>query len=128
MNRPLTLALCAFLLSCQASPPASPPPITFCGKAVPPATTEVTCHDESVSDVSPLASLTNLTYLDLRGTGVIDVSPLASLTNLTYLDLRVSEERMIGSLTDANFQNTQVSAAQVKALQAKLPKCKIITN
>ncbi|WP_367119033.1 hypothetical protein [Nostoc sp. JL23] len=35
-----------------------------------------------MSDVSPLANLTNLTQLNLRRTQVSDVSPLANLTNL----------------------------------------------
>ena len=40
-----------------------------------------------VSDVSALAALTNLEWLDLYGTGVSDVSALATLTNLETLDL-----------------------------------------
>ena len=40
-----------------------------------------------ISDVSPLASLTNLTDLDLGNNQISDVSPLASLTNLTDLGL-----------------------------------------
>ena len=40
-----------------------------------------------ISDVSPLASLTNLNELNLDDNQISDVSPLASLTNLTYLHL-----------------------------------------
>jgi hypothetical protein len=42
---------------------------------------------DTQSDVSPLASLTYLTGLDLGDNQIIDVSPLASLTNLTWLHL-----------------------------------------
>ena len=57
----------------------------------------------AVSDVSPLASLTNLEELNLWGTAVSDVSPLASLTNLTVLDLvdtAVSDISPLASLTN----------------------------
>ena len=40
-----------------------------------------------ISDVGPLASCTQLTRLDLRGTGVSDVGPLAACTQLTSLTL-----------------------------------------
>ena len=40
-----------------------------------------------ITDVSPLASLTNLTTLNLSDNRISDVSPLASLTNLTWLNL-----------------------------------------
>ncbi len=40
-----------------------------------------------VTDVSALSGLTDLTHLDLRGTGVLDVSALSKLTNLTLLGL-----------------------------------------
>ena len=62
-----------------------------------------------MTDVSALASLTNLTTLFLNSTQVSDVRSLASLTNLTWLYL----------------DSTKVSAEQVKALQEKLPQCKI---
>lgn len=40
-----------------------------------------------MNDISFLANLTNLTYLDLRHNSISDLSPLANLTNLTYLHL-----------------------------------------
>ncbi len=40
-----------------------------------------------VSNLSPLAGLTKLTRLDLRGNNISDLSPLAGLINLTYLEL-----------------------------------------
>ena len=56
-----------------------------------------------VSDVSPLASLTNLETLELNVTAVSDVSPLASLTNLTWLELSgtgVSDVSPLATLTN----------------------------
>ena len=44
-------------------------------------------ENRSISDVSPLANLHNLTALDLSGNQISDVSPLANLENLTELDL-----------------------------------------
>jgi Leucine-rich repeat (LRR) protein len=58
-----------------------------------------------ISDLSPLASLTNLTYLNLQGNAISDLSPLASLTNLTYLRLdynRISDLSPLASLTNLN--------------------------
>ena len=62
-----------------------------------------------ISDVSPLASLTNLEWLYLSdniggmGTGVSDLSPLASLTNLKWLylsDNRISDLNPLSALTN----------------------------
>ena len=41
----------------------------------------------SVSNLSPLSGLTNLTRLDLRGNSISDLSPLTGLINLTWLEL-----------------------------------------
>ncbi|GAJ21865.1 unnamed protein product, partial [marine sediment metagenome] len=40
---------------------------------------------------SPLASLTNLTWLDLAYNQISDISPLASFTNLTVLHLSYNQ-------------------------------------
>ena len=44
-------------------------------------------NSNSVSDLSPLAGLINLTWLRLRNNSISDLSPLARLTNLTWLNL-----------------------------------------
>ena len=44
-------------------------------------------NSNSVSDISPVAGLTNLTGLDLEGNNITDISPVAGLTNLTGLSL-----------------------------------------
>ena len=45
------------------------------------------CESESITDISSLAGLTNLTTLDLNFNNVVDIRPLAELTRLNYLDL-----------------------------------------
>ena len=68
-----------------------------------------------ISDVSPLAALTQLTYLVLNDTAVSDVSPLANLTQLTYLVLNdtavsdVSPLANLTQLTELNLNRTAVS-------------------
>ena len=75
----------------------------------------VNLADQEVSDLSPLASLTNLEYLHLNETAVSDLSPLASLTNLKGLDLSdtpVSDLSPLASLTNLevlNLDGTSVS-------------------
>ena len=44
-------------------------------------------NSNSVSDLSPLAGLTNLTWLRLRNNSISDISPLVGLTNLEWLNL-----------------------------------------
>ena len=59
-------------------------------------------HPNPISDVSPLAALTQLTRLSLGGTDVSDVSPLAALTQLTLLglwDTAVSDVSPLAALT-----------------------------
>lgn len=45
------------------------------------------CESESITDISALAGLTNLTTLDLNFNNVVDIRPLEGLTRLNYLDL-----------------------------------------
>ena len=44
-------------------------------------------NSNSIEDLSPLAALTNLTWLNLSQNNITDLSPLAALTNLTWLDI-----------------------------------------
>ena len=45
-------------------------------------------NSNSVSDLSPLTDLTNLTWLSLRNNSISDISALSGLTKLTQLELR----------------------------------------
>ncbi len=49
--------------------------------------TELRFEDNSIFDISPLAGLTNLTWLELDNNSISDISPLKGLTNLTWLSL-----------------------------------------
>ena len=44
-------------------------------------------NSNSVSDISPVAGLTNLTSLSLNNNSISDISPVAGLTNLSFLNL-----------------------------------------
>ena len=44
-------------------------------------------NSNSIDDLSPLAGLTNLVWLNLSRNNVSDLSPLAELTNITWLDV-----------------------------------------
>ena len=66
-----------------------------------------------ISDVQPLASLTNLTFLSLYGNGISDVQPLANLTNLTVLYLdgnQISDVQPLASLTNLMFLDLRENA------------------
>lgn len=56
------------------------------GQAVPRISTLI-LRDKNLSDLRPLASFTNLVFLDLHHNAVRDISPLSSLTNLEQLYL-----------------------------------------
>jgi internalin A len=55
-----------------------------------------------VSDLKPLASLTNLTELSLFNNNITDLKPLAGLHNLTKLELEQNEVKDIQPLSELN--------------------------
>ena len=71
--------------------------------------------DNEISDVSPLSGLTNLTKLELWENEISDVSPLSGLTNLTGLDLGgneisdVSPLSGLTNLTGLDLWNNEIS-------------------
>ena len=70
-------------------------------------------HTNPISDVSPLAGLTQLWRLDLNSTAISDVSPLAGLTQLTYLYLgatAVSDVSPLANLTQLRSLNLGATA------------------
>ena len=66
----------------------------------------------AMSDITPLASLTNLEYLDISYNNIYSELPLLALTNLRQL----------------NLAGTPLSDQQIQILQANLPYCQIITG
>jgi serine protease AprX len=77
--------------------------------------TRLDLSSTGVSDVTPLAGLANLTHLNLFSTGVSDVTPLAGLANLTSLDLfgtgvsDVTPLAGLANLTRLDLSSTGVS-------------------
>ena len=72
-------------------------------------------YDTQVSDLSPLAELMSLEALCLESTNVSDLSPLAALKNLEFLDLRDTQVNDLSPLAGLKnlemlyLKNTQVS-------------------
>ena len=54
--------------------------------------TELGIYETKVTDISPLAKLTKLTTLKIRDTILNDITPLASLTDLRELELYVNRK------------------------------------
>ena len=74
-----------------------------------------TINSNSVSDLSPLAGLTKLTWLDLDGNAITDISALAGLTNLEVLGLwsnsitDISPLARLNKLTFLGLTNNSIS-------------------
>ena len=60
--------------------------------------TRLGLRDSNISDISPLVGLISLTRLGLRGNNISDISALAGLTNLIWLDLWENTIRDISPL------------------------------
>ena len=77
-------------------------------------------NSNSVSDLSPLAGLTNLTWLRLRNNSISDISALAGLTNLTYLNLggnlMISDISALSGLT--NLERLWLYATSISDISA----------
>ena len=88
-------------------------------------------HTNPISDVSPLAALTQLTRLELGYTAVSDVSPLASLTQLTRLELGytavsdVSPLAALTQLTSLRLDGTAVSDVSPLAALTQLTSLRL---
>ncbi len=91
-------------------------------------------NDKQISDVKPLSSLTNLTYLSVWGNQISDVKPLSSLTNLTYLNLarnQISDVKPLSSLTNLTYLNlwkNQISHVKALSSLTNLTRLDIASN
>ena len=68
--------------------------------------TELRLGFNSIENIPPLAGLTNLTFLDLTHNSVSNIAPVASLTQLTHLDLDgnpLSDISAVTGLTNLTF-------------------------
>ena len=78
--------------------------------------------NNAISDVSPLSSLTKLTWLNLSGNDISDFSPLSNLTNLTTLTLinttisNLLPLTNLTSLTDLNLAGNDLSNSDFSPL------------
>lgn len=62
-------------------------------------------YNRQLSDLSPIANLVHLQYLNLHSTKIFDISPLANLEQLTYLNLHSSPVTDISVLS--NLKNLE---------------------
>ena len=75
--------------------------------------TELDLWGNSISDISIVAGLTNLTQLDLALNAISDISPLAGLNQLTELDLwdnSISDISLLAGLTNLTELHLQVNS------------------
>lgn len=78
--------------------------------------------NQEFGDISPLANLTKLKYLDLRnvaknGYGIKDLSPLAKLTNLEYLNLFKAEPINVNELENlVKLKSLNLGAAKINSV------------
>ena len=71
-------------------------------------------YGNQISDLSPLASLTNLWFLDLRRCQIRDLSTLASLTKLATLYLGHNHISDVGPADEGQREGQAVSARQLE--------------
>ena len=97
--------------------------------------TNLSLHGREVTDLTPLAELTQLTELGIYETKVTDISPLAKLTKLTTLKIRhtiLNDITPLASLTDLRelelINNGNLTDFQLVARLAKLTKLHIAAN
>ena len=97
--------------------------------------TELALGYNSISDISALSGLTNLSDLSLDGNSISDLSPLAGLVNLKYLSLEgnaISDLSPLKSLTNLQDlyikNNSGLTPEAVRELQQALPNCRISTD
>jgi internalin A len=91
-------------------------------------------NENKISDVKPLASLTNLESLNLYSNKISDIKPLASLTNLTYLSLsknQISDVKPLASLTNLIYlllHNNEISDVKPLASLTNLKTLVLYNN
>ncbi len=87
--------------------------------------------ESKLSDLSPLQGM-NMTSVNCGNTQVSDLSPLQGMQGLGWLycnNTQVSDLSVLQrtpALGNLDVQKTNVTAADIAALQKSLPKCKIL--
>ena len=77
-----------------------------------------------ITDVSPLARLTNLQWLQLGDNDIADISPLASLTNLQWLG--VVENALSQHAANQQLAASMASGLRVEAVLEKYPRVETV--
>ena len=91
--------------------------------------TELYLAYNNISDLTPLAGLTNLRSLDLTENQISDLTPLAGLTNLWYLYLTANPISDVTPLTGStnlkevwlDNRRNEINDSQIAMLEAALP-------
>ena len=93
--------------------------------------TEISLPCNNIEDISPLAQLPHLTWVNLHKNNIKDLKPLKNLVNLESVNLSYNNIRDIRPLFDLNKLNyvnlvgNKNSFDQISKLNKKLPNCKI---
>ena len=93
--------------------------------------TELELHGSQITDLTPLAQLTDLTTLGLGLNQITDVTPLAKLTKLKKLwlpDNKITDLTPLAELTKLKMLylgGNPIPADQKKMLRKALPNCRI---
>ena len=77
--------------------------------------------NNQISDISPLAGLAELTWLDLDSNQISDISPLAGLTNLIDLSLEgnpIADTSALRLIVDQNpnLQDINVDVEEISSI------------
>jgi hypothetical protein len=74
--------------------------------------TELYLHNNQITDLNPLSTLTNLSKLNIRFNQIVDYLPLSTLTNLTELYLesdQITDLKLLSTLTNLTKLYLEVS-------------------
>ena len=91
-------------------------------------------NSNSIKDLSPLAGLTNLTWLDIGGNNLSNISPVSGLINLTALRLwrnnisDISPVADLTRLTELNLDGNNISNISAVAGLTDLAKLRLTHN
>jgi len=90
---------------------------------------ELNLYQNQITDLAPLAGLKELEWLYLGNNQIVDLKPLAKLTNLTILGLnnnRITDLTPLSELTDLNTLALSFNKISNLAPLAKLNKLKVL--
>ncbi|GKT16706.1 hypothetical protein ADUPG1_010971, partial [Aduncisulcus paluster] len=74
---------------------------------------ELTLRENSISDISALSGMVNLTYLYLYNNQISDIIPLESLVKLTILELGSNQIKSIDSLSNMELSYLQLANNEI---------------